>query len=76
MSHQNPRYCAIFRGKGGFPEEWDEDAPVPRALLVPNCLCGVLVYVKHSRCASTTARAFYCCWIREAPPPTTPCYFL
>jgi hypothetical protein len=50
-SHQNPRYCAIFRGKGRFPEEWDEDAPVPRALPVPNYLCGVPAYVKQSRCA-------------------------
>jgi hypothetical protein len=68
MSHQNPRYCAIFRGKGRFPEEWDEDAPVPRALPVPNCLCGVPAYVKQSRYARTAGRAFYCCWIREAPP--------
>jgi hypothetical protein len=76
MSHQNPRYCAIFRGKGRFFEEWDEDAPVPRALPVPNCLCGVSAYVKQSRCARTAGRAFYCCWIREAPPPAAPCYFL
>jgi hypothetical protein len=76
MSHQNPRYCAIFRGKGRFLEEWNEDAPVPRALPIPNCLCGVLAYVKQSRCASTAGRAFYCCWIREAPPPVAPCYFL
>jgi hypothetical protein len=76
MSHQNPRYCAIFRGKERFPEEWDEDALVPRAFHVPNCLCGVLAYVKQSRCASTAGRAFYCCWIREAPPPAAPCYFL
>jgi hypothetical protein len=69
MSHQNPRYCVIVRGKGRFPEEWDEDAHVPRALPVPNCLCGVTAYVKHSRCASTTGRAFYRCLIREAPPP-------
>jgi hypothetical protein len=68
LSHQNPRYCAIFRGKGRFPEEWDEDAPVPRAPPVPNCLCGVPAYVKQSRCARTVGRAFYCCWIREAPP--------
>jgi hypothetical protein len=46
MSHQNPRYCAIFRGKGRFPKEWDEDAHVPRALPIPNCLCGVPAYVK------------------------------
>jgi hypothetical protein len=76
MSHQNPRYCAIFRGKRRFLEEWNEDAPVPRALPIPNCLCGVLAYVKQSRCASTAGRAFYCCWIREAPPPVAPCYFL
>jgi hypothetical protein len=68
MSHQNPRYCAIVRGKGRFPEEWDENGHVPRALSVPNCLCGVPAYVKHSRCARTAGRAFYCCWIREAPP--------
>jgi hypothetical protein len=76
MSHQNARYCAIFRGKGRFPEEWDEDAPVPRALPVPNCLCSVPAYVKQSRCARTAGRAFYCCWIREAPPLAAPCYFL
>jgi hypothetical protein len=53
MSHQNPRYCVIFRGKGRFPEKWDEDAHVPRAPPVPNCFCGVPAYVKPSRCAST-----------------------
>jgi hypothetical protein len=53
-----------------------EDAPVPRALPVPNCLCGVTAYVKQSRCARTAGRAFYCCWIREAPPLAAPCYFL
>jgi hypothetical protein len=76
MSHQNPRYCAIVRGKGRFPEQWDKNAPVPRALPVPNCLCGVPTYVKQSMCARTAGRSFYCCWIREAPPPGAPCYFL
>jgi hypothetical protein len=76
MSHQNPRYCDIVRGKVRFPEEWDESTPVPRALPVPNCLCSVPAYVKQSMCARTAGRAFYCCWIREAPPLTTPYYFL
>lgn len=75
MGHMNPLYYAKQMGLGKYPNEGDEDAPVPPALPVPDCLCGVPAYVKQSRCPSTAGRAFYCCWIREQHRDASPCYF-
>jgi hypothetical protein len=58
MSHQNPHYCAIFRRKGRFPEEWDEDAPMPRSLPVPNCICNFDI-VRHTRSSTTHTNITY-----------------
>ena len=41
-----------------------EDAPVPPALPVPNCECGIPAEVKQSRWPTTAARAYYMCSVK------------
>ncbi|CAO2046455.1 unnamed protein product [Urochloa humidicola] len=70
----NPLYYRKKMGLGQFPDEWNEDAPVPPALPVPNCRCGVPAWVKQSRHRTTAGRAYYCCWIKFQYN-ASPCYF-
>ena len=41
--------------------EYDENAPVPSPLPIPNCECGIPAEVKQSRHPKTAARAYYTC---------------
>lgn len=47
-----------------YPTVSCEDAPVPPALPVPNCECGIPAEVKQSRWPTTAARAYYMCSIK------------
>ena len=44
-----------------YPTVRCEDAPVPPALPVPKCECGIPAEVKQSRWPTTAARAYYMC---------------
>jgi len=41
--------------------EYDENAPVPSPLPIPNCECRIPAEVKQSRHPKTAARAYYTC---------------
>jgi len=73
----NPRYYQQMMGFGQYPDEADEDAPVPPALPVPECRCGVPAWVTQSRHRKTAARAYYCCWNKFVLDPRkgVSCYF-
>jgi len=47
-----------------YPTVSCEDAPVPTALSVPNCECGILAEVKQSRRPTTADRAYYMCSVK------------
>ena len=47
-----------------YPTIKCEDAPVPPALPVPNCECGIPAEVKQSRWPTTAARAYYMCSVK------------
>ncbi|KAF8666090.1 hypothetical protein HU200_053800 [Digitaria exilis] len=47
------------RGYGQYPSVEDAHGPVPPALPVPNCCCGVPAEVKQSRHPKTAGRAYY-----------------
>ena len=47
-----------------YPAVRCEDAPVPPALPVPNCECGIPAEVKQSRWPTTAARAYYMCSVK------------
>jgi len=47
-----------------YPTVRCEDAPVPPALPVPNCECGIPAEVKQSRWPTTAARAYYMCSVK------------
>ncbi|RCV25976.1 hypothetical protein SETIT_5G208100v2 [Setaria italica] len=49
--------------------------PVPPALPVPLCRCGVQAEVKQSRHPKTAGRAFYVCKWTFDPMPAAPCDF-
>nr|TKW14172.1 hypothetical protein SEVIR_5G150000v2 [Setaria viridis] len=55
--------------------ESNADAPVPPALPVPNCSCGMLAEVKQSRHPKTAGRTFYVCKWRFDPMPAAPYNF-
>src|SRR6185312_9660099 len=48
-----------------YPTVRCEDAPVPPALPVPNCECGIPAEVKQSRWRTTAARAYYMCSVKS-----------
>ncbi|KAF8721786.1 hypothetical protein HU200_022967 [Digitaria exilis] len=64
------------RGYGQYPYEKDAHGPVPPALPVPNCCCGVLAEVTQSRHPKTVGQAYYICrftydrvtWPNESKP--------
>ena len=68
-----------------YPTVSCEDAPVPPALPVPNCECGILAEVKQSWWPITASRTYYMCSIkwemnivsagRDAYYFTKPCMF-
>ena len=47
-----------------YPTVRCEDAPVPPALSVPNCECGIPAEVKQSRWPTTAGRAYYMCSVK------------
>ncbi|RCV18505.1 hypothetical protein SETIT_3G306300v2 [Setaria italica] len=53
----------------------DADAPVPPAVPVPDCSCGVLAEVKQSRHPKTAGRAFYVWKWKFDPMSVAPCNF-
>ncbi|RCV17710.1 hypothetical protein SETIT_3G241200v2 [Setaria italica] len=56
-----------------YVDKSNAGAPVPPALPVPLCRCGVQAEVKQSRHPKTTGRAFYVCKWTFDPMTTTPC---
>ncbi|RCV21757.1 hypothetical protein SETIT_4G163200v2 [Setaria italica] len=55
--------------------ESNAGAPVPPALPIPLCRCGVQAEVKQSRHPKTAERAFYMCKWTFDPMPDAPCDF-
>nr|TKW40998.1 hypothetical protein SEVIR_1G284900v2 [Setaria viridis] len=56
--------------------ESNADSPVPPALPIPLCRCGVQAEVKQSRHSKTAGRAFYVCKWMFDPMPAVPCDFV
>ena len=55
-----------------YPTVSCEDAPVPPALPVPNCECGIPAEVKQSRWLTTAGRAYYMCSVSGKCTPWVP----
>ncbi|RCV17436.1 hypothetical protein SETIT_3G219500v2 [Setaria italica] len=67
--YKRPRWYVRYVG------ESNAAGPVPPALPVPLCRCGVEAEVKQSRHPKTAGRAFYVCKWTFNPMPAAPCDF-